>query len=83
MIINLNIIKNKQMYGSRRPYGVHVIKIISYRHMPAGYHTKRLIYLYLELIDDHDSIRIIPIGSTCPKLFIETNTERSTKTVLA
>jgi len=42
MIINLNIIKNKQMYGSRRPYGVHVIKIISYRYMHAGYHTKKV-----------------------------------------
>lgn len=51
--------------------------------MPAGYHTKRLINLYLELIDDHDSIRIILIGSICPKLFIGTNTERSTKIVLA
>jgi len=83
MIINLNIIIHKQLYGSRRAYGVQVIKIISYRHMPAGYHTKRLIYLYLELIDDHENIRIILIGLIYPKLFIGTNIERSTKIVLA
>jgi len=83
MIINLNIIIHKQLYGSRRTYGVQDLKIISYRHTPAGYHTKRLLYLYLELIDDHDSIRIILIGSIFPKLFIGTNTERSTKIVLA
>lgn len=83
MLTNLNIIIHKQLYGSRRTYGVQVIKIISYRRMPAGYHTKRLIYLNLELIDNHDNIRIIFIGSICPKLFIGTNTERSTKIVLA